>query len=62
MENDQPEENPIFQQGVPPHYAFPVRQFLDETFPGGLGGGMLSNGQQDHLIDLPFLLVRTSEI
>jgi len=28
-------ENPIFQQdGAPPHYALPVRQFLDETFPG----------------------------
>ena len=36
MENDQryQEENAIFQQdGAPPHYALPVRQFLDETFP-----------------------------
>nr|CAH7745775.1 unnamed protein product [Callosobruchus chinensis] len=36
MENDQryQEENAIFQQdGAPPHYALPVRQFLEETFP-----------------------------
>ncbi|XP_066149124.1 uncharacterized protein [Euwallacea fornicatus] len=62
MENNQRyhEENPIFQQdGAPPHYAIPVRQFLDETFPDrwiGRRGAIEWSARSPDLSPLDFFL------
>ena len=41
----------VYQQdGVPPHFTLPVREYLNRTFPSGLEEDYVSCGQPVHLI------------